>query len=97
MNKIVEINNEVLSAVVGGCHCHCFLVPSNRATPTTYIGVSTDDSGCKTDCTSQGLRYYECSPAAPQKPRLLSDTERKLCDEMVRQVKGAMSSVYDRW
>ncbi len=97
MNKIIKINDWELADVAGGCHCHCFFVPPNWDEPTTYIGVSTDDSGCKTDCTSHGHAYYKCSSVAPQKPRPLSDIERKLCDETVRQANSAFYSVYDRW
>ena len=65
MKKIIEINNEALTAITGGCHCYCFRVPFHRPDPTTYIGAKLNESECSSACVSSNLRYARCPDVAP--------------------------------
>ncbi len=95
MNKIIEINAWELAAVAGGCHCHCFLVPPNRITPATYIGVRLNENECGSACTSSGLEYSHCSDVAPVKISFTEDEilkYGKLAAEINREFRGRYES-----
>ena len=67
MNKLIEINNETITAVSGGCCCYCISKPFSFREPTQSIGFQANDSACQTECELRQLTYGRCKPNSPVK------------------------------
>ncbi len=67
MNKIIEINNEALAAVSGGCYCYCYTNPFNPGKPTELIGGAESKEDCHKNCIVKSLVYSHCASELPRK------------------------------
>ena len=68
MNKIIEINNETITAVAGGCYCYCYRAPISSVNPTIMIGEFASGEECRVICNSAlnlYLGYSECKSELP--------------------------------
>ena len=67
MNKIIEINNDALTAVTGGCWCYCFTKPYSNMHPTTLVddNEGKDEESCGLLCEQKGRIFAKCLRELP--------------------------------
>ena len=68
MKKLIEINNETLTVVAGGCYCYCGRKPLSMVEPTIMIGKMENEEACLVACKTHpsSLGYVECKSTFPK-------------------------------